>query len=78
MKPGRRIFNLALDQLEVAGERAMFVGDRLDNDVWGASRVGMTTVHLSHGKKARWAWTRPDYTVRRLGELPPILQSLKS
>lgn len=43
-KPHPEIFRRALDQLGVAAERALFVGDRLDADVRGARDVGMRTV----------------------------------
>jgi putative hydrolase of the HAD superfamily len=43
-KPHPAIFQRALDQLGVAPEEALFVGDRLYEDVLGASEVGMKTV----------------------------------
>jgi len=43
-KPHPEIFERALDALGVAPEEALFVGDRLYEDVRGASEVGMTTV----------------------------------
>jgi putative hydrolase of the HAD superfamily len=43
-KPDPGIFQLALEQLGVEPHDAMFVGDRLETDVQGAARVGMTTV----------------------------------
>jgi putative hydrolase of the HAD superfamily len=43
-KPHPDIFRRALDALEVPAERALFVGDRLYEDVRGAAEVGMTTV----------------------------------
>ena len=43
-KPHREIFERALDELGVAAEETLFVGDRLYEDVRGASEVGMTTV----------------------------------
>jgi putative hydrolase of the HAD superfamily len=43
-KPHPQIFEAALARLGVAPERALFVGDRLYEDVLGASRAGMTTV----------------------------------
>ncbi|HEY3051032.1 MAG TPA: HAD family hydrolase [Gaiellaceae bacterium] len=43
-KPHPAIFHRALDALDVAPEDALFVGDRLFEDVRGASEVGMTTV----------------------------------
>ncbi|MDX6423514.1 MAG: putative hydrolase of the superfamily [Gaiellaceae bacterium] len=43
-KPDREIFERALEALGVRAESALFVGDRLDEDVRGAAEVGMTTV----------------------------------
>jgi HAD superfamily hydrolase (TIGR01509 family) len=43
-KPDAAIFVRALDELGVQAPHAMFVGDRLDADVQGAARLGMTTV----------------------------------
>ena len=43
-KPDPAIFLYALEQLGVDPIDALFVGDRLDVDVEGAARVGMTTV----------------------------------
>ena len=43
-KPHPAIFQRALGELEVEATEAVFVGDRLDADVLGASRIGMSTV----------------------------------
>lgn len=43
-KPHPAIFQRALEALEVEASRALFVGDRLYEDVRGAAEVGMTTV----------------------------------
>jgi putative hydrolase of the HAD superfamily len=43
-KPHARIFQHALAALDVPADRALFVGDRLYEDVRGAGEVGMTTV----------------------------------
>jgi putative hydrolase of the HAD superfamily len=43
-KPHPEIFRRALDSLGVEPERALFVGDRLYEDVRGAGELGMTTV----------------------------------
>jgi putative hydrolase of the HAD superfamily len=43
-KPHPEIFERALEALEVDPDRALFVGDRLYEDVRGAAEVGMTTV----------------------------------
>jgi putative hydrolase of the HAD superfamily len=51
-KPHPRIFEVALEALGVAPERALFVGDRLDADIAGARQAGMTT--------AQALWFRAD------------------
>ena len=43
-KPHPAIFERALEELGVRPEEALFVGDRVEADVFGAARVGMTTV----------------------------------
>jgi putative hydrolase of the HAD superfamily len=43
-KPHPAIFERALEALEAEPEQALFVGDRLYEDVRGAAEVGMTTV----------------------------------
>jgi putative hydrolase of the HAD superfamily len=43
-KPDPAIFLRALEALDVAPERTLFVGDRLFEDVRGAAQVGMRTV----------------------------------
>ena len=43
-KPGAELFQRALDALGACAETALFVGDRLYEDVRGASELGMTTV----------------------------------
>jgi putative hydrolase of the HAD superfamily len=43
-KPRPEIFQRALDELAVAPERTLFVGDRVREDVGGAHELGMRTV----------------------------------
>lgn len=71
-KPHRRIFELALRQLDVRPDQSLFVGDLLKTDMVGARRVGMTTV-----LKAPFAGPRPNrlahHTIRAMSELPAIV-----
>jgi HAD superfamily hydrolase (TIGR01509 family) len=53
-KPDPEIFLYALAELGVEPEAAMYVGDRVETDVAGAARVGMTTVQA--------LWFRADDT----------------
>lgn len=78
MKPNRRIFQLALDRLDIAPENTFFVGDRLDNDVRGASRLGMKTILIRHRPGKRRGWVRPDYVVHSLPEIPIIVRNQRA
>jgi putative hydrolase of the HAD superfamily len=83
-KPHAPIFERALAALGVPAERALFVGDRLYEDVRGAGEMGMTTVqalwfradeHPDGGEPDFRAFTMQDVlnVVRRLrGEAEPL------
>lgn len=43
-KPSRRFFKRVLSRLEAEPEQTAMIGDKLIADMWGAKRVGMTTV----------------------------------
>ena len=68
-KPHPAIFERALEALDVAPDEAMFVGDRLYEDVRGANEVGMTSVqavwfradeHSEGGEPDHQAFTQMD------------------
>lgn len=61
-KPRPEIFLRALDELGVAPENAMYVGDRLETDVQGAANLGMTTVQaLWFAADVSTAGVEPDF-----------------
>lgn len=69
-KPDPRIFAHALELADVAGERAVMVGDRLDYDVRPAKAAGMRAVWLLRGEA-------PDEpTVQQLSEADAAIASL--
>ena len=51
-KPDPKIFELALREANIEPWRAAMVGDRLDNDVAPANRLGMLSVHVRQGGSA--------------------------
>ena len=75
-KPHPVIFRVALQQLGVAAEDAVFVGDTLGADIKGARRAGMTTVWkpaartLTHRKRR----VRPDHEIQNIVDLTDIVQ----
>lgn len=73
MKPHPEAFRHALAAVGVRDPaRAVFVGDRLFDDIFGAQRAGMRAVHIVNAKVPPYA-VRPDATIHRLAELVPIV-----
>jgi putative hydrolase of the HAD superfamily len=74
-KPRPEIFDVALQQLGVAPRDALFVGDRADIDVVGAQRMGMPVAWVNRDRTPLPAGiTAPDYEIRDLAELAPVLE----
>lgn len=44
-----RIFQIALERANCKPEEAVMVGDRIDNDIISANKIGMTTVWIKQG-----------------------------
>ncbi|CAI9391566.1 Pyrimidine 5'-nucleotidase YjjG [Bacillus sp. T2.9-1] len=72
-KPDPRIFNKALEILNVSPNEAIFVGDHPENDVLAAKKVGMKGIWK---KVSQWNNVNADYMVDDLGELPNIVEKL--
>lgn len=75
-KPDEKIFHKALRMAKCRAEEAVMIGDRLDNDIIPAKRLGMKTVWLRKGSAA---YQKPalgagvaDYQIDALGELEYI------
>ena len=77
-KPHPALFRRALEALDVAPHEAVFVGDRLVDDVSGAKGVGMRAVltHQYRQEPLESAAVAPDAVVRRLAELPTVIERL--
>jgi putative hydrolase of the HAD superfamily len=78
LKPHRAIFTQALERLGAEPGRAVFVGDRPEHDIRGANDAGLISVlldppHLQREQNG----VVPDYTIRSLSELLPILVELE-
>ncbi len=72
-KPDLRIFENALYKAGCDANKAVMVGDRLDNDIVPAKRIGMGTIWIQQGfgKLAvpKTKEEQPDYTINHLKEL---------
>jgi putative hydrolase of the HAD superfamily len=73
-KPDRRLFQLALDGMGVAAEHALYVGNDMHRDIFGAQEAGMTTVMVESDQGADVHLDcMPDYTISDLRDLLTIL-----
>jgi HAD superfamily hydrolase (TIGR01509 family) len=77
-KPDPAIFTDALTKLDVDGAAAVFVGDRVFDDVGGARAVGMRTVLTRQFRQEEpTGETTPDAVIERLDELPDAIERLE-
>ena len=79
-KPDLRIFEMALAQAGCRADEAVMVGDRLENDIAPATRLGWRTIWVRQGiarfQVPRESAEEPDCTVETLAELPAAVESL--
>ena len=77
-KPDLRIFQIALDRANCKPEEAVMVGDRIDNDIIPANKIGMTTVWIKQGfgsyAEPKTVEEQPDYIVNSLAEITEVFR----
>jgi len=77
-KPDPRMFHLALERAGCEPAQAIMVGDRLDNDIAPAKKLGMKTIWIRQGwggvPEPKTAAEMPDERVNTLKELREILR----
>jgi putative hydrolase of the HAD superfamily len=73
-KPDRRLFQFALDGMRAAAGNALYVGNDMHRDIFGAREAGLKTVMFDsdQGKKIHLDCV-PDYTITDLRDLLKIL-----
>jgi HAD superfamily hydrolase (TIGR01509 family) len=72
-KPHRETFLHVLARLGVAPDKAVMVGDRPIDDVWGGQQVGMRGVWRPHDQSPPLGDVVPDAVIQRLDELPALI-----
>jgi putative hydrolase of the HAD superfamily len=73
-KPDRRLFEQALSGLGVSAEHAVYVGNDMHRDVYGAHAAGLRTVLFASGQGTQsYPGTRPDHVVDDHRALLPLL-----
>ncbi len=76
VKPDSRAFAPVIDALGIGDPaRAVFVGDRLHDDVWGARQAGMLGVWVRNDRTPPFE-VAPDGVIASLSELPDLLDRL--
>jgi putative hydrolase of the HAD superfamily len=75
-KPHPEIYLKTLGELGVDASCAVFVGDRLIEDVDGAQKVGMKGILALHERRDYTAPVAPDAKIDRLERLPKVVSSL--
>ncbi len=74
-KPHPWPFRVALERLQVTPNEAVFVGDRVEDDVAGAHAVGMRAIWIRRGASQAEALFKPNATIGTLRELPKVLDA---
>ena len=76
-KPDPKIFEIALERSGCKAENAMMIGDRIDNDIVPAKKMGMKAIWIRQGFGGLWNINgdddKPDYIVDNLVELMELL-----
>jgi putative hydrolase of the HAD superfamily len=77
-KPHRAIFERLLGELGVAPEEALFVGDKVREDILGPKELGMRAVltHQFRQEDVDGAVAQPDRVIASLPELVPYVDGL--
>lgn len=73
--PECRLFSAVVRHYEVAPKKILHIGDS-SADVLGAYRVGIKTCWLNRDGRSWQHNVQPDYTVKSLSEIVPILGSI--
>jgi putative hydrolase of the HAD superfamily len=76
-KPDRRLFQAGLDDLELRPDEAVFVGNDMYRDIYGASRAGMKTLFFSSNQGAQsYQEINPTRVITRFEEVPEVVADL--
>jgi putative hydrolase of the HAD superfamily len=69
-KPDVRLFQYALDALQVQPEQALFIGNDMYSDVFGSQQLGIKTIFFSPRPQNTDREIQPDYIIYNFAELP--------
>jgi putative hydrolase of the HAD superfamily len=77
-KPDPRLFRVALKGLNLTPDEALFVGNDMYRDIFGAQEIGLKTVFFksNQGRQSKEG-VEPDYIIYRFGELLQAVEFLE-
>ncbi len=76
-KPDRRMFELALSQMQLSAAEVLFVGNDMYRDVFGARELGIKTVFFkSNQGEQKPSGAEPDYIIYDFRQLPEAIRFL--
>jgi len=74
-------FKKAMETLELSPGQIVAVGDKVSSEIKMANRLGVTSVRLLRGRfgkmKPRNDLEEPDYSIRRLSQLPALIKKIE-
>lgn len=77
-KPHALPFRKAIDELQLAPEHILMVGDMPQRDMVGAKRAGMQTCFARYGYEGKIGKVNADYDIQDISEIIKIIQSNKA
>lgn len=76
-KPKREFFDKCFAEIEgFSRDETIIVGDSLTSDIKGGINAGIKTCHFNH-RGREYTDIIPDYTIKELSELIPLLDSIE-
>lgn len=78
-KPSPKIFRKAMETMRISASETVYVGDELDHDIEGATKVGMHTVLLKRPSTNMAASiVKPDIIIHEWKELLNAVRALEN
>jgi HAD superfamily hydrolase (TIGR01509 family) len=77
-KPDRRIFEAAIDKMGVLAANILFVGDRLEVDIWPAIKAGMRAVLKSAYTNVGRQPPADVWKIERIADLPGLIEKVNA
>ena len=76
-KPSREFFDKVFSNIDgFSRENAVIIGDSLTSDIQGGINSGIVTCYFNPKSRKNDTGITPDYEIRTLAELPPLLERI--